>query len=117
VLHPWLQEELQSILDQLDREPLAVRVPLPEDHPLLFTWQHWWWSYERPKLPPALRLILVWDNLKGHLSYSMVRWLLQHGILPSTRLLAARGSTWPSRCNAPLCGAPSPASIPKALSR
>lgn len=82
VLHPWLQEQLQAILDQLDREPLAVRVPLPQDHPLMLTWQHWWWSYERPKPAPALRLILVWDNLKGHLSYGMVRWLLQHGILP-----------------------------------
>jgi DDE superfamily endonuclease len=41
-----------------------------------------WWSYERPKPAPALRLILIWDNLKGHISYQMVRWLLQHGILP-----------------------------------
>ena len=82
VLHPWLQDELQSILDQLDKTALPVRVPLPEDHPLLLTWQHWWWSYERPKPAPALRLILIWDNLKGHLSYPMVRWLLQHGILP-----------------------------------
>ena len=40
VLHPWLQEELQRELDQLDQEPLAVRVPLPEEHPLLLTWQH-----------------------------------------------------------------------------
>src|SRR6266516_4353051 len=82
LLHPWLQDELQRVLDQLDQEPLPVRVPLPEDHPLLLTWRHWWWSYERPKPAPPLRLILVWDNLKGHLSYSMVRWLLQHGILP-----------------------------------
>jgi hypothetical protein len=29
-----------------------------------------------------LRLLLVWDNLAGHFSYEMVRWLLQHGILP-----------------------------------
>lgn len=82
VLHPWLQEQLQAVLDQLDQEPLPVRVPLPQDHPLLLTWEHWWWSYERPKPAPALRLILVWDNLKGHVSYKMVRWLLQHGILP-----------------------------------
>jgi hypothetical protein len=49
---------------------------------VLHPWQHWWWSYERPKPAPALRLLLVWDNLMGHLSYSMVRWLLQHGTLP-----------------------------------
>lgn len=82
VLHPWLKEHLQPLLAQLDTNPLPVRVPLPEDHPLLLTWQHWYWSYERPKPVPALRLILIWDNLKGHLSYSMVRWLLQRGILP-----------------------------------
>ena len=60
---------------------LPVRVPLSENHPLLLTWQHWW-SYERPKPTPALLLILVWNNLAGHPSYPMVRWLLQHGILP-----------------------------------
>jgi hypothetical protein len=82
VLHPWLQEQLQGLLDELDQEPLPVRVPLPEDHPLRLTWEHWYWSYERPKSAPPLRLILIWDNLAGHLSYLMVRWLLQRGILP-----------------------------------
>ena len=82
VLHPWLQEELQAILDELDQEPLPVRVALAEDHRLQRTWQHWYWSYERPKPAPPLRLILIWDNLAGHLSYHMVRWLLQRGILP-----------------------------------
>lgn len=82
VLHPWLQEQLQCILDQVDKDPLPVRVPLPDDHPLMLTWQRWWWSYEHPKPAPALRLILIWDNLAGHLSYDLVRWLLQHGILP-----------------------------------
>ena len=35
LLHPWLQEQLQRILDQLDVEPLPVGIPLPEDHPRL----------------------------------------------------------------------------------
>jgi DDE superfamily endonuclease len=82
VLHPWLKDHMLSVLAELDREPLPVRVPLPEGHVLMRTWEHWWWSYERPKPPPALRLILIWDNLKGHLSYDLVRWLLQHGIFP-----------------------------------
>ncbi len=82
VLHPWVQGELQSILDQLDKRPPTVRVPLPDDHPLLLTWRQWWWSYEGSEPLPALRLILIWDNLAGHLSCTMVRWLLQHGILP-----------------------------------
>jgi hypothetical protein len=82
VLHPWVRGELQSALDQLDKKPPTIRVPLPDDHPLLHTWQHWWWSYERSNPALALRLILIWDNLAGHLSYHMVRWLLQHGVLP-----------------------------------
>lgn len=82
VLHPWLQEQLQAILAQVEQDPPPVRVPLPDKHPLLSTWQRWWSSYEWPKPAPTLRLILVWDNLAGHLSYQMVRWLLQHGILP-----------------------------------
>ena len=39
------------------------------------------WSLSAPARS-ALRMILIWDNLKGHLSYHMVRWLLQRGILP-----------------------------------
>jgi hypothetical protein len=35
----------------------------------------------RERMPP-LRLILVWDKLAGHLSYAIVRWLFQHGIMP-----------------------------------
>jgi len=82
VLHPWLKDQFSQVLAELDREPLLVRAPLPADHLLVCTWEHWWWSYERPKLAPALRLLVVWDNLAGHLSYDLVRWLLQHGILP-----------------------------------
>jgi transposase len=82
VLHPWLKDQLLSVLAELDRAPLPVRVPLPEDHLLLRTWQHWWWSYERPKTAPPLRMLLIWDNLAGHRSYDLVRWLLQHGIFP-----------------------------------
>ena len=83
VLHPWLQDQLQAILMPLEKNPLKVSVPLPEDHPLVLTWQHWWWSYERPKPAPVLRLILVWDAPFG-------ASLLQHGsVAAATRDLAA----------------------------
>src|SRR2546421_7423779 len=52
VLHSWMQDQVQSILDQLDKQPLPVRVPLADDHPLMRTWHHWWWSYEDPKPAP-----------------------------------------------------------------
>jgi hypothetical protein len=82
VLHPWLKDQLSQMLAHLEAQPLPVRAPLPADHLLVRTWEHWWWSYERPKPAPALRLLVVGDKLKGHLSSDLVRWLLQHGILP-----------------------------------
>lgn len=84
ILHPWLKDQLLQVLvlAELDRDPLPVRAPLPEDHLLLRTWRQWWWSYERPKLAPPLRLLLIWDHLSGHRGYDLVRWLLQPGIWP-----------------------------------
>ncbi len=76
VLHPWLKEELEQVLAALP----VVTTPEPE-RPLLAQWANWLGHPPREPLPP-LRLILVWDNLAGHLSYSMVRWLFQHGVLP-----------------------------------
>ena len=44
VLHPSLKDQLCAVLAELDRDPLPVHVPVPEDHLLLRTWQHGWWS-------------------------------------------------------------------------
>lgn len=75
VLHPWLQEEL---LDVLARLPDGT---IPEaERPALAQWQTWE-GRPCPSLPP-LRLILVWDNLAGHLSAEFVLWLYHHGVLP-----------------------------------
>jgi len=76
VLHPWLKDELQQILAALP----AITVPEAE-RPLLAQWATWLGHEPREPLPP-LRLILVWDNLAGHLSYSIVRWLFQQGVVP-----------------------------------
>ena len=76
VLHPWLTEELTQILAGLP----AVTTP-EEARPALGRWSTWLGHTPRERLPP-LRLILIWDNLAGHLSYSIVQWLFQHGILP-----------------------------------
>jgi hypothetical protein len=73
VLHPWLQAELTAILAAL---------PPPADAPLaLAEWATWLGHAPGKPLPP-LRLILVWDNLAGHTSWSLVRWLFDHGIMP-----------------------------------
>ena len=76
VLHPWLRGELTQILAGLPPAPPAV--PAAPFLPV-------WWQ-RRQELPsygdPPLRLILIWDNLAGHHSADLVRWLCAHGILP-----------------------------------
>jgi len=78
VLHPWLQAELEQVLAALP--PVTV----PEDaRPPLARWETWLGPYcYGPRPMPPLRLILVWDNLAGHLSAELVLWLYQHGVLP-----------------------------------
>ncbi len=76
VLHPWLKRELTQILAGLPE------VTLPEqERPALARWATWLGQEPLEPLPP-LRLILVWDNLAGHKSPALVRWLLEHGVLP-----------------------------------
>jgi DDE superfamily endonuclease len=76
VLHPWLKRELSQVLAALPARP----EPLTEAPFIPFWWQR------RQELPydddPPLRLILIWDNLAGHHSAAMVRWLCAQGILP-----------------------------------
>ncbi len=78
VLHPWLQAELEDILAAL---PSSPPLPLPTDHPLLQYWRHWLGRPADAPLPPV-RLILIWDNLVGHTSAALMRWLAHHGVLP-----------------------------------
>ena len=75
VLHPWLTAELEQVLAEL----AAVTMPETERPPLA-RWETWE-GPPRPMLPP-LRLILVWDNLAGHLTPELVIWLYHHGVLP-----------------------------------
>src|SRR6478736_1814011 len=76
VLHPWLQHELLEVLEELPEVSI--------DDGDLPSAAHWaTWLGDVPHLPlPPLRLILIWDNLKGHLSTSIVTWLFAHGVMP-----------------------------------
>lgn len=89
VLHPWLKEQLREILDQLPSP-----TPLTSEENRLF-WERWQQELAQPialpdKLPP-LRMLLIWDNLMGHRSPDMVRWLVDHGIMP---LYTPLGGSW-----------------------
>ena len=61
-------------------KPLATTTAEAE-RPALARWATWLGHEPREPLPP-LRLILIWDNLAGHTSWAIVRWLFQQGILP-----------------------------------
>jgi len=90
VLHPWLQQELSDILSNLpspseDLDPKTNRT----------LWECWCTGLDDPPpLPddlPPLRILLIWDNLKGHKTPSFVNWLIQHGIMP---LYTPLGGSW-----------------------
>ncbi len=76
MLHPWLQGALTQILTALPAPAVVSAAPSP-----LTQWATWLGHEPREALPP-LRLILVWDNLAGHSSWAIVRWLFTHGVLP-----------------------------------
>ncbi|RJG04513.1 transposase [Noviherbaspirillum sedimenti] len=79
VLHPWLQQELTAILSQLAPPAPVTRA----NHAMWESWQQG--LQARITLPaklPTLRLLLVWDNLQGHLTPSLVLWLFSHGVMP-----------------------------------
>jgi len=80
VLHPWLKAELTAILQSLpETPPLAAETNRQ-------LWQTWQAGLSLPiTLPPelpALRMLLIWDNLRGHYTPEMVLWLFAHGIMP-----------------------------------
>lgn len=80
VLHPWLLQELTSILSQLSpASPMNEQV----SHALWESWQQGLTiRITLPEKLPPLRLLLVWDNLAGHLTPSLVVWLFSHGVMP-----------------------------------
>ncbi len=90
VLHPWLKEELAAILKTLP-EP-SVRLG-PEENRAV--WESWREGLTiRVTLPcdlPPLRMLLIWDNLAGHKTAALLRWMFSQGILP---LQTPLGGSW-----------------------
>lgn len=90
VLHPWLKEELTAILHAL---PPAAEDLDPETNRAV--WQSWSAGLDNPTPLvddlPQLRMLLLWDNLTGHKTPSMVQWLMRQGIMP---LYTPLGGSW-----------------------
>ena len=90
VLHPWLKAELQTILAALP-EPAEALSP-EEDRRRWARWQEGLSvRISLPEVLPPLRLLLVLDNLAGHLTPTLVLWLFAHGIMP---LYTPLGGSW-----------------------
>jgi hypothetical protein len=73
----------------LERCPAAPTGPTPGRR-----WSDWDYHPDAHLLDahfPPVRLLLVWDNLAGHLTPSLVEWLGRQGIVP---LYTPLGGSW-----------------------
>ncbi|MGD0708665.1 MAG: transposase [Anaerolineaceae bacterium] len=89
ILHTWFKEQLSEILKELPEKTSLD----PETNRIL--WAAWQEGLSikvslSQDLPP-LRMLLIWDNLKGHHTPEMVLWLFAHGVMPLYTLV---GGSW-----------------------
>ena len=91
VLHPWLKEELTQILKPILQREAEMGRPAESERPEGARWRTWLWSHENDEGLPPLRILLVWDNLAGHLSHDLFPWLFEHGVMP---LYTPLGGSW-----------------------
>jgi hypothetical protein len=90
VLHPWLKEQLSEVLAEIERKSPQHELPPEDERPLCARWQTWLGHPPSRPLPP-LRIVLVLDNLAGHLSADLVQWFFEHGVMP---LYTPLGGSW-----------------------
>jgi hypothetical protein len=89
ILHPWLKEELSNILQTL---PPPKELDVETNRKLWEMWQEGLsLPITLPEILPALRMLLIWDNLRGHYTPEMILWLFEHGIMP---LYTPLGGSW-----------------------
>ena len=91
VLHPWLQEQLSEVLAEIEKKQPRAELPPEAERPACAQWETWLGHPSRNKSLPPLRILLVLDNLAGHLSYDLVGWFFEHGVMP---LYTPIGGSW-----------------------
>ncbi len=90
VLHPWLKGQLAAILKEREEKQPVASLPPEAERPQAARWETWLGHPPQRSLPP-LRVVLVLDNLSGHLSYDLMEWFFEHGVLP---LYTPVGGSW-----------------------
>jgi hypothetical protein len=89
ILHPWLKTELNAILQTL---PVAPPIDAGTNRQLWKTWQEGLsMPITLPQELPTLKMLLIWDNLRGHYTSDFVLWLFAHGIMP---IYTPLGGSW-----------------------
>lgn len=91
VLHPWFKEELSVLLAEIEQAHPCAALPIEAERPLYAQWKTWLWPQESAEGLPPLRIMLVLDNLAGHLSHDLVKWFFAHGVMP---LYTPIGGSW-----------------------
>ena len=91
VFHSWLKAQRWEVLAGIEKKQPRETLPLESQRPLYARWETWLGHPSRnPSLPP-LRVLLIWDNLAGHLTPDLIGWLFEHGIMP---LYTPLGGSW-----------------------
>lgn len=91
VLHPWLTGQLSEVLAEIEKQHPREELPPEAERPFYAQWNTWLPPHQNSDGLPPLRILLIWDNLAGHLTPTLVRWLFQHGIMP---LYTPLGGSW-----------------------
>ena len=81
------------MLTQIEKRQPAESLPPEEERPLYARGETWLGHPPGRPLPPV-RMLLVLDNLAGHLSSDLVRWFFDHGVMP---LSTPIGGSWLTR--------------------
>ncbi len=92
VLHPWLKDELQTILLTLPGEAARRALSAEENRAEWKSWQEG--LSVRVTLPeelPPLRMLLILDNLTGHKTPELLLWMFARGVMV---LYTPLGASW-----------------------
>ncbi len=91
----FIKGELTQILKPILRREEEMGRLSESERPVGARRRTWLWPHESDEGLPPLRILLVWDNLAGHLSHDLFPWLFHHGIMPlytrMARLVAEYG--------------------------